>query len=112
MANILIEPNFFSAASRIASASSRLSGRRTIVSACPPTSRISSAMPLSSSSLPDANITFAPRAPRVMDIPRPNAPDAPVTTAVCPETSNMLRGSFSCWEIIFDNSKPFSFLTI
>ena len=28
----------------------------------------------------------------------------PVTTAVWPETSNMLSGSFSCWDIIFDNS--------
>src|SRR5712675_1186445 len=93
-------PNRLSAASSIALASSRLSGRRTIVSASPPTSRTSAATSSSSFCVPEASRSLPPRAPSAMAQPRPKAPDAPVTIATLPLTSKSDSGLRKGSEII------------
>src|SRR5436190_9508554 len=83
----------------MACASARLSGRRTMVRASPPTSLTSAATASSSSLLPETSRSLPPSAPSAMAQPRPKAPDAPVTIATLPLTSNSESGLRSCGEI-------------
>src|SRR5580700_6232420 len=93
-------PNFCSAASSIAWASARLSGRRTITAGSPPSSRTSATTSSSSSLLPDASSTLPPSAVSASAVARPNVPEAPVTMATLPLTSNSDSGLRSGSEIM------------
>src|SRR5215470_7059421 len=93
-------PNLTSAVSSIAWASSSDSGRATSVAGSPPTSRTSSATASSSALEPDTSSTFPPSALSAMAVARPNVPDAPVTMATLPLTSNSDSGLRNGSEII------------
>jgi hypothetical protein len=60
----------------------------------PPSSAHSAATFFSSSCLLPASTTLAPAPAKVLAASAPNAPDAPVTTAVLPFTSNKASGFF------------------
>src|ERR1700722_1461685 len=85
-------PNFCSAASSIAWASARLSGRRTITAGSPPSSRPSAATSSSSPLVPEASSTLPPSAVSASAVARPNVPEAPVTMATLSLTSNSDSG--------------------
>ena len=67
----------------MASASASESGRRSIATASPPTSRTSAATASSSCREPEASTSRAPSAPSATAQARPNEPEAPVTTTTC-----------------------------
>src|SRR5580692_10218267 len=93
-------PNFCSAASSIAWASARLSGRRTITAGSPPSSRTSAATSSSSLWVPEASSTLPPSDVSASAVARPNVPEAPVTMATLPLTSNSDSGLRSGSEIM------------
>src|SRR5580704_867929 len=93
-------PNFCSAPSSIAWASARLSGRRIITAGSPPSSRTSAATSSSSPLLPEASSTLPPSAVSASAVARPKVPDAPVTMATLPLTSNSDSGLRSGSEIM------------
>src|SRR4029453_16079362 len=93
-------PKRLSAVSSMALASSSESGRRTIASTSPPTSRTSAVTSSSSALDPEASTSLPPSAPSAIAQPRPKAPEAPVEIPSLPWLSNSDSGLRSWSEIL------------
>ena len=85
-------PNFATAAATIASQSSSLRGRRATISVLPPSASHSAATFFNSSARLAASTVLAPAPASTFAASEPNAPVAPVITAVLPRTSNSASG--------------------
>ena len=87
-------PNFSTAAATSLSQLASEFGRIATLSTFAPSASHSAATFFNSSALPAAITTLAPAPASTFAASAPNAPDAPVTIAVLPRTSNRERGFF------------------
>src|ERR1700761_4198715 len=87
-------PNVSTAAFTIASQLASELGRLAMISDLPPSAVQASATFFSSAALLAESTTLAPAPARTLAASAPNAPDAPVTIAVLPRTSNNDSGFF------------------